>query len=251
MAPESESKMTNEEIHFPLARANPTLATVPEDAPIDHALIDTLGHILTHVMEWSLELALLNMFLLQTNIHDFEDLLEFAGYSFDDYHKMYDVLFCLEYIEQIVDIKILATLYQELDICRDHSIDLQGICPSTFCHHKCQAKKQALKEFQNVLDMQEAMFATLCKSGTPVKKHLESIAYLGQPNDVSSLGNETYKTICESPLEAMPEPNHTNAAVEPPSGGRPTTILDTTLWGVFSCFSQSQACIFISMRRKE
>jgi hypothetical protein len=52
-----------------------------------------------------------------------------------------------------------------------------------------------------VLKVPAMLFATLCESGTPVKKHLDSMAFLGQPDDVGSLSNETYITIWESPPE--------------------------------------------------
>ena len=107
------SESTNEEAPYALNHANLTSTTVPEDVPIEHAPVDTLGHVLTNVMGWRLVVASLDSFLLQANIHEFKDLLEFTMYSFDDYHEMYNVLFCLEYIEQIIDIKVLAQLYWE------------------------------------------------------------------------------------------------------------------------------------------
>jgi hypothetical protein len=67
-------------------------------------------------MGWRLVVASLDSFLLQANIHKFEDLLEFAMYNFNDYCEMNNVLFCLEYIEQIIDIKVLAQLCWELDV---------------------------------------------------------------------------------------------------------------------------------------
>ena len=219
MAPKS----TDEETPYSLNSTDPTLATVPEDAPIEHAPVDTLGCVLTNIMGWRLEYTSLDTFLSQTDIHEFEDLLEFATYSFDNYHEMYNVLFCLEYIEQIIDIKVLSHLYWELDVQGDQSVDPQCIHPSTFHHHKCQARTQASKEFNKVLKVPAAMFATLRESGTPIKQHLEAMAYLGWPNDVGSLGNETYKTVHDSPPEGEPEPHvepqvvHT--AVETPTGG--------------------------------
>ena len=146
---------------------------------MEHAPVDTLGHVLTNVMGWRLEYTSLNTFLSQTDIHEFKDLLEFAAYSFNDYHEMYDILFCLEYIEQIIDIKVLSNLYRELDVQGDQSVDPQCIHPSMFHHHKCQARTQAFKEFNKVLKVPAAMFATLCESGIPIKKHLEAMAYLG------------------------------------------------------------------------
>ena len=130
-------------------------------------------------MGWRLVVTSLDSFLLQADIHEFEDLLEFTMYSFDDYREMYDVLFCLEYIEQIIDIKVLSQLYRELDVQGDQSVDPQRIHPLTFHHHKCQARTQASKEFNKVLKVPAATFATLCESGMPVKQHLEAMAYLG------------------------------------------------------------------------
>jgi hypothetical protein len=89
MAPES----TDEETPYSLHSTDPTLATVPEDAPVEHTPVDTLGHVvLTNVMGWRLEYASLDTFLSQTSIYKFEDLLEFTMYSFNDYHVQHPLL---------------------------------------------------------------------------------------------------------------------------------------------------------------
>ena len=72
-----------------------------------------------------------------------------------------------------------------------------------------------------VLKVPAMLFATLYESGTPVKKHLDSMAFLGQPDDVSSLGNETYITIWESPPEGKQEPHVIHHNEEPPTRGTP------------------------------
>ena len=72
-----------------------------------------------------------------------------------------------------------------------------------------------------VLKVPAMLFATLHESGTPVKKHLESMAFLGRPDDVGSLGDETYVTIWESPPEGECEPCVIHHTEEPPTGGAP------------------------------
>ena len=72
-----------------------------------------------------------------------------------------------------------------------------------------------------VLKVPAMLFATLHESGTPVKKHLDSMAFLGWPDDIGSLSNETYITIRESPPEGEHEPHVIHHKEEPPTGGTP------------------------------
>ena len=72
--------------------------------------------------------------------------------------------------------------------------------------------------------MPDALFTTLHESGTPVKKHLDSMAFLGQPDDVGSLGDETYIMVWESPPDGKCEPcdiHHHDKNEEPPMRGTP------------------------------
>ena len=75
-----------------------------------------------------------------------------------------------------------------------------------------------------VLKVPAMLFNTLHESGTPVKKHLDSMAFLGQPDDVGSLGDETYITVWESPPEGECEPcviHHNEKDEESPTRGTP------------------------------
>ena len=130
--------MAAEVIPSSSARANLPLTPVLEDMTMGISNADTLGHVLYDVMGWDLgDLSLGTFFstlLLQTEIHVFDDLLEFTKYSYDDYHEMYSVPFCLEYIKQIIDMKVLSNLYQELHAQGDRSTDPTRIHCSTFNH---------------------------------------------------------------------------------------------------------------------
>ena len=225
MAPESEPRMAAEAIPSSSAGANPPLTPILEDMTVGISNANTLGHVLYDVMGWDLgDLNLGTFFstlLSQTEIRVFDDLLEFAKYSYDDYHEMYGIPFCLEYINQIINMKVLSNLYQELHAQGDHPPDPTHIHYSTFNRRWHQAKTQATKEFMKVLKVPDMLFATLHESGTPVKKHLNSMAFLGQPDDVSSLGDETYITIWESPPEGEWEPCVIHHNEESPTRGTP------------------------------
>ena len=138
MAPKSEPRMAAEVIPSSSTRANPPLTPVLEDMTVGISNADTLGCVLYDIMGWDLSDLNLGIFfstlLLQTEIHVFDDLLEFAKYSYDDYHEMYGIPFCLEYIKQIVDMKVLSNLYQELHAQGDCSTDPTHIHCSTFNH---------------------------------------------------------------------------------------------------------------------
>ena len=130
--------MAAEVIPSSSTRANLPLTPVLEDMTVGISNADTLGHVLYDIMGWDLgDLNLGTFFstlLLQTEIHVFDDLLEFAEYSYDDYHEMYGIPFCLEYINQIIDMKVLSNLYQELHAQGDHPTDPTCIHCSTFNH---------------------------------------------------------------------------------------------------------------------
>jgi hypothetical protein len=130
--------MAAEAIPSSSAGANLPLTPVLEDKTMGISNANTLGHVLYDIMGWDLgDLSLGTFFstlLSQTEICVFDDLLEFTKYSYDDYHEMYSVPFCLEYIKQIIDMKVLSNLYQELHAQGDHSTDLTCIHCSTFNH---------------------------------------------------------------------------------------------------------------------
>ena len=118
MVPESEPREEAETVPSSTHGANLPLTPILEDMTVGISNADTLGCILYDVMGWDLGNPNLGTFfstlLLQAEIHMFDDLLEFAEYSYDDYHEMYGIPFCLEYIDQIIDMKVLSNLYQEL-----------------------------------------------------------------------------------------------------------------------------------------
>ena len=138
MVPKSEPRMAAEAIPSSSAGANLPLTPVLEDMTMGISNADTLGHVLYDVMGWDLGDPSLGTFfstlLLQTEIHVFDDLLEFTKYSYNDYREMYSVPFCLEYIKQIINMKVLSNLYQELDAQGDCSTDPTCIHHSTFNH---------------------------------------------------------------------------------------------------------------------
>ena len=115
---------------------------------------------------------------------------------------------------------------------------------------RCQARTQAVTEFRQVLKVPDTLFTTLHASGTPVKKHLTNVAFLGQTDEVGSLGDDTYVTVQESPPDGTREPRNplhntmpsqaeclstapmaTGSAMEPPIGGTSTPIRDSPLQG--------------------
>ena len=59
MLTKSGSKKTNKEISFHLVDTDMKLTNMPEDVPVDHAAIDTLQHVFTHIMGWKLDLPTL------------------------------------------------------------------------------------------------------------------------------------------------------------------------------------------------
>ena len=97
---------------------NPPLTPVLEDIAAGISTTDTLGCILCDIMAWDLTNPDLGNYfstlLSQAEIRLFDDLVEFAEYSYDDYREMYGVSFCLDYVDQIIDMKVLSTLYKEL-----------------------------------------------------------------------------------------------------------------------------------------
>ena len=228
MVPKSKPRAATEVVPSSTPGANLPLTPILEDATVGISNADTLGHILYDIMGWGLDDPDLGTFfstlLSQAEIHEFNDLLEFAEYSYDDYHEMYGIPFCLEYVDHIINMKVLSTLYRELHAQGDHSPDPTHIRCSTFNHRWHQARTQATKEFVKVLKVPDALFTTLHESGTPVKKHLNSMAFLGQPDDVGSLSDETYITVWESPPEGDREPHvihHNDKNEEPPTRGTP------------------------------
>ena len=228
MAPESEPRAATEAVPSSTPGANLPLTPILEDMTVGISNANTLGHILYNVMGWDLGDPGLGTFfstlLSQAEIREFDDLLKFAEYSYDDYREMYGIPFCLEYIDQIIDMKVLLNLFWELNAQGDHPPDPTCICHSTFNHWWHQARTQATKEFVKVLKVPDVLFSTLHESGTPVKKHLDSMAFLGQPDDVRSLSDETYITVWESPLEGDRKPcilHHNDKNKEPPPRGTP------------------------------
>ena len=210
MAPKLEPRTAAKAVPSSTPGTNLPLTPILEDMTVGISNANTLGCILYDVMGWGLDDPNLGTFfstlLSQAEIRVFNDLLEFAEYSYDDYREMYGIPFCLEYIDQIIDMKVLSNLYRELCAQGDHPPDPTHIHCSTFNRQWHQAKTQATKEFVKVLKVPDALFTTLRESGTPVKKHLNSMAFLGQPDDISSLGDETYITVWESPPEGDREP---------------------------------------------
>ena len=138
MVPKSELRTTTELIPSSSTGANLPLTPVLEDLTMGISNANTLGHVLYDIMGWALgDLSLSTFFstlLSQAEIHIFDDLLEFTKYSYDDYHKMYSIPFCLEYDEQIINMKVLSNLYQELHVQGDHPTDPTCIRHSTFNH---------------------------------------------------------------------------------------------------------------------
>ena len=115
MVPKSEPRTAAEAVPSSTAGANLPLTPILEDMTVGISNADTLGHILYDVMGWDLGDPSLGTFfstlLSQAEICMFDDLLEFAEYSYDDYREMYSIPFCLEYIDQIIDMKVLLNLY--------------------------------------------------------------------------------------------------------------------------------------------
>ena len=238
MAPESEPREETEMVpsstqgmNLPLTGTrgmNPPLTPVLEETTTGISTTDTLGCILCDIMGWDLTNPDLGTYfgllLSQAEIHLFDDLMEFAEYSYDDYREMYGIPFCLEYIDQIIDMKVLSTLYRELRSSGEPLLDPTCIRRTTFNHHRCQARTQAVTEFRQVLKVPDTLFTTLRASGTPVKKHLSSLAFLRQTDEVSSLGDDTYITVQESPPDGTREssdPLRQATSEQPPTRGTP------------------------------
>ena len=155
MVPESELREAAVVVPSSTHGANPPLTPILEGTTVGISNANTLGCILYNVMEWDLDNPNLGTFFStlfsQAEIRVFDDLLEFTKYSYDDYHEMYGVPFCLEYVDQIINMKVILNLYQELWAQGDQPPDPTCICCSTFNHQWHQAKTQATKEFGKVL----------------------------------------------------------------------------------------------------
>ena len=252
----SETGPREEAVPVPSSTRGTTspLAPILEDIAAGISTTDTLGRVLCGVMAWDLTNPDLDNYfstlLSQAEIRLFDDLVEFAEYSYDDYREMYGVSFCLDYVDQIVDMKVLSTLYKELQSSGESLLDPTTIRQTTYNRRRRQARTQAVTEFRQVLKVPETLFATLRASGTPVKKHLMNNAFLGQTDEAGSLGDETYVTVQESPPDGTREPRDplrntmplpteristapmaTGSAMEPPVGGTSTPIRDSPLQG--------------------
>ena len=112
MAPESEPREAAEMVPSSTHGHGNNLPLTPilEDTTIGISTTDTLGCVLYDVMGWDLNNSDLgtyfSLLLSQAEIHLFDDLLEFAEYSYDDYREMYGIPFCLEYIDQIINMNM-------------------------------------------------------------------------------------------------------------------------------------------------
>ena len=136
MAPETEPREETASVPSSTRGMNLPLTPVLEDIAKGISTTDTLGRILCDVMGWDLTNPDLGTYfsslLSQAEIRLFDDLMEFAEYSYDDYREMYGVSFCLEYIDQIIDMKVLLTLYRELQSSGEPLLDPTCIRRTTF-----------------------------------------------------------------------------------------------------------------------